>query len=271
MAPELQRLNLGCGDVFLPGWRNLDFVARPPHVVRHDLRETLPLPAGSCGVVYHSHVLEHFDPAEADRFLAECHRVLAPGGVLRVVVPDLEQKARLYLDRLAAAAEKPGDPALAGQHQWMTLEMLDQLVRRKTGGEMSAFMRSGQCGGWVRARIGDEFDKAAAAPAAQSPTPAPSLRRRVQDWLAGRARQRLGLDRGEVDEARFRQLGELHRWMYDRVSLSALLTRLGFSDVTVVKADVSRIRDWAENGLFLDEGPAGLRRPDSLFIEALRP
>ena len=213
MASELQRLNLGCGDVFLPGWRNLDFVARPPHVVRHDLRETLPLPAGRCEVVYHSHVLEHFDRAEADRFLAECHRVLAPGGVLRVVVPDLEQKARLYLDRLSAAAVKPDDPALAGQHQWMTLEMLDQLARRKAGGEMAPFMRSGPCGEWVRARIGDEFDKAAANPAVPPQPPPPGLRRRIQDWLASRARRRLGLARSEVEEARFRQTGELPRWM----------------------------------------------------------
>jgi predicted SAM-dependent methyltransferase len=271
MASELQRLNLGCGDVFLPGWRNLDFVARPPHVVRHDLRETLPLPAGICEVVYHSHVLEHFDPAEAVRFLAECHRVLAPGGVLRVVVPDLEQKARLYLDRLAAAAGQPDDSTLAGQHQWMTLEMLDQLARRKAGGEMAPFMRSRQCGEWVRARIGDEFDKAAANPEVRPQPPAPSLRRKMQDWLAGRARRRLGLDRSDVDEARFRQTGELHRWMYDRVSLTALLTRMGFSNVTVVKADVSRIPDWSDNGLFLDLGTAGLRRPDSLFMEALRP
>ncbi|MBK8858914.1 MAG: methyltransferase domain-containing protein [Opitutaceae bacterium] len=271
MAPELQRLNLGCGDVFLPGWHNLDFVARPPHVVRHDLRETLPLPAGSCEVVYHSHVLEHFDRAEAGRFLAECHRVLAPGGVLRVVVPDLEQKARLYLDLVAAAAAKPDDSALAGQHQWMTLEMLDQLARRKAGGEMAPFMRSGQCGEWVRARIGDEFDKAAANPEARPQPAAPGLRRKVRDWLDGRARRRLGLDRSEVDEARFRQTGEMHRWMYDRISLSTLLAAIGFTDVTVVQADVSRIRDWSGNGRHLDIGPAGLRRPDSLFIEALRP
>lgn len=275
MTGKATRLNLGCGDVFLPSWANFDFVARPPHVVRHDLRTRLPLPDAACAVVYHSHVLEHFDPAEAQAFLAECLRVLQPGGILRVVIPDLEQKARHYLGTLEAAAQHPAAAEAGARHEWMTLELIDQLVRRQAGGHMAPFMRTGQCREWVSARIGDEYAKANAA-SAELAAPRPARRRLgvrtfFRNWLQGRARARLGLTEEEVAEARFRQTGELHRWMYDRITLTHLLQRMGFAGISVSDAGSSGIENWAEDGQWLDIGPGGPRRPDSLYVEARRP
>src|SRR5688572_13614475 len=96
-------LNVGCGGHFHPAWTNLDLNAATPDVLKHDLREGLPFPADYFDAVYHSHVLEHLARDEASRFLAGCYRVLRPGGVLRVVVPDLEAIARLYLQTLEGA------------------------------------------------------------------------------------------------------------------------------------------------------------------------
>ena len=42
-------------------------------------------------------MLEHLDRAEARSFLGECLRVLAPGGILRLAVPDLRNAAYQYL------------------------------------------------------------------------------------------------------------------------------------------------------------------------------
>ncbi|MEM9703666.1 MAG: class I SAM-dependent methyltransferase, partial [Planctomycetota bacterium] len=64
-------------------------VRTTPGVLAHDLRDPLPFEDGAYDFVYHSHVLEHFRPADVPAFLSECRRVLRPGGVLRVVVPDL--------------------------------------------------------------------------------------------------------------------------------------------------------------------------------------
>ena len=69
----------------------------PPDILVHDLRKPLPFPDGYAGAVYGSHVLEHLWLAEAERLLAECFRVLEPGGVLRIVVPDLRAIVQEYL------------------------------------------------------------------------------------------------------------------------------------------------------------------------------
>src|SRR5580704_992300 len=86
---QMRALNLGCGDRFHPNWENLDFVPVDRTVKAHDLRRGIPYPDGCFDVVYHSHVLEHFSKVEAPQFLRECFRVLAPSGIIRVVVPDL--------------------------------------------------------------------------------------------------------------------------------------------------------------------------------------
>ena len=93
----MMRANLGCGNQICPGWINIDITRTGPSVVAHDLSTGIPLPNESCEVVYHSHVLEHLKRPDAQFFMGECFRVLKPGGILRVAVPDLEQACRQYL------------------------------------------------------------------------------------------------------------------------------------------------------------------------------
>ena len=80
-------LNLGCGVRRHPDWTNVDAHARVRGIIVHDLRTPLPFPDNTFEIVYHSHALEHFDAEDGRRLIRECHRVLAPEGVLRVVVP----------------------------------------------------------------------------------------------------------------------------------------------------------------------------------------
>jgi SAM-dependent methyltransferase len=94
----------------------------------HDLRKGIPFPDGSVDAVYHSHVLEHIDREHVPGFLAEVHRVLRPGGIHRVVVPDLERQARAYVASLDASL---GDPSVAGEHEESVSVLLEQLVRRE--------------------------------------------------------------------------------------------------------------------------------------------
>jgi SAM-dependent methyltransferase len=66
--------------------------------VRHgDVTQGLPLADGAAGIVYTSHMLEHLAAHDLDVALREIHRVLAPGGVFRSVLPDLEFEVRRYL------------------------------------------------------------------------------------------------------------------------------------------------------------------------------
>ena len=69
-----------------------------PRGVRYrDVRRGLGYPDGSLAVIYASHMLEHLYRDEALRFLEGAHRALMPGGVCRIVVPDVEQIVHWYL------------------------------------------------------------------------------------------------------------------------------------------------------------------------------
>ena len=63
---------------------------------------------------------------------------LRPQGVLRIVVPDLEQIARSYLTALEKASSDSEE--WQANYEWILLEMYDQAVRNNSGGEMAAYL-----------------------------------------------------------------------------------------------------------------------------------
>ncbi len=76
--------------------------------LRADLRDGLPIESNSCDGIAAIHVLEHFGPHEATFVLGDWHRVLKPGGVLRLVVPDLSIFANAYVSRDSSFYNLPG-------------------------------------------------------------------------------------------------------------------------------------------------------------------
>jgi predicted SAM-dependent methyltransferase len=124
------KINLGCGLAVTQGWINVDaslnalFAAWPKtthkllyrlsganryysleqycnlletHVfIHHELSHSVPLKDGTADHIYSSHFLEHLFKQDAERLLKDCHRVLKPGGILRVCVPDLAYAVSLY-------------------------------------------------------------------------------------------------------------------------------------------------------------------------------
>jgi predicted SAM-dependent methyltransferase len=81
------RLHVGCGWTHLDGWVNVDLFATRADIV-WDLRQGVPLPDGSVDAIFHEHMLEHMSLRDGFLFTRECARLLKPGGVLRVGVPD---------------------------------------------------------------------------------------------------------------------------------------------------------------------------------------
>ena len=76
-----------------------------------DLRHPLPFPDGSAQAVFMEHVLEHMTVAEGMVVLRHCLQVLAPGGVVRVGVPDAGRYARSYAEGTGTIDElRPGRP-----------------------------------------------------------------------------------------------------------------------------------------------------------------
>jgi predicted SAM-dependent methyltransferase len=94
------RLNLGSGTTPIPGFVNVDALKDAPGVdVVADIGERLPFEDGTAELVYASHLLEHFPTDRVPGMLAEWRRVLRPGGVLLVAVPDLEAIASVLSSR----------------------------------------------------------------------------------------------------------------------------------------------------------------------------
>ncbi|MGJ3522814.1 class I SAM-dependent methyltransferase [Nitratidesulfovibrio sp. D1] len=242
--------NLGCGRRHNPAWINIDFHGDGDNVLPWDLRRGLPLPDGSCDVVYSSHVIEHFDRHGGRRFLDECRRVLKPGGILRLVAPDLEGVARSYLSCLEAV--RRGEPGAAERYEWIVIEMLDQLVRHRSGGEMLEYWSGDTvlAEDFVAARVGTEYYRARAHCKNRKIQPASIM-----------TPTEIGL---------FRVCGEVHQWMYDSYSLEKLLGDSGFIDIMICDANRSSITDFASYNL--DTEPDGsIYKPDSFFTEAKAP
>jgi predicted SAM-dependent methyltransferase len=79
------------------GWVNVDIVRFPGVNCIYDCRKDLPFSENAVRCIFTEHFLEHIDYLEeAPLFLADCHRVLQPGGVIRIIVPDAEKYIRAY-------------------------------------------------------------------------------------------------------------------------------------------------------------------------------
>ncbi|MBI5401666.1 methyltransferase domain-containing protein [Candidatus Wolfebacteria bacterium] len=119
-----KKINLGCGLNISSNWINLDaswnarlakhqFLRKalkyfhllpkrlaeidwPQNIFIHDVRKKFLFENNCFSAVYSSHLLEHLYLEEAKELLAECFRILEPGGVLRIVVPDFKTIIKEY-------------------------------------------------------------------------------------------------------------------------------------------------------------------------------
>ncbi len=272
-------VNIGCGNRTHLDWVNLDLVSHLPDVIQHDLQTGLPFPDQTCDAVYHSHVLEHLSQEEGRKLITECWRVLKPGGILRVVVPDLENIARAYVNAIDDS-ERPNEEMQANL-RWMRIELFDQMVRCHTGGEMQQFAREPglKNRAFVESRVGDELFQTRQHVKRNKRQRRPiismrRLRKRAKKMrhglllvaatlIAGRAGYRA------FKEGLFRQSGEIHQWMYDRISLHELLEVVGFDQINVCLPNESGIASFVN--FELDTTGGRVRKPDSLFMEAVKP
>lgn len=261
-APAL--LNLGCGSFIHDEWTNVDFFSSSEKVIAHNLLQGVPFADDSFDAVYHSHVLEHFGKADARAFLAECLRVLKPGGVLRIVVPDLEGIAREYVRWLDLALQ--GEAGAKANLEWITIELLDQLARDSAGGEMARTLTSGRIENldYITQRIGTDIrDNLGKGDAAVAQRPGRRMR------LFALLERLLGRHFRYYQVGKFRMSGESHKWMYDRFSLGEVLREVGFDGVRRQTAHESAIPGFARYGLDLYKGEK--RGASSLFMEAVKP
>lgn len=270
----MKYLNIGCGSFYSTkeNWTNLDFASNDKHVIEHNLLQGIPFDERTFDFVYHSHILEHFSKADGVNLMKECFRVLKPGGILRVAIPDLERIVRNYLKCLEQGIENPGDEGIRANYNWMLLEMYDQTVRNSAGGQMAEYLFQDKIINeeFVYERIGHEGKAIRESYLSSKGKLVPQAKKIIKGALNGLAN--LGGKKPDAvytEIGKFRLGGEIHQWMYDRYSLSHLLTTIGFNEIRTVDAFISYLPDWNEYQL---DGKQGVtRKPDSLFIEARKP
>jgi len=138
---EERKLHIGCATITPPGWINLDgswnaglaqhlFIRRVLKLLRivpvdkstiqwskdiliHDVRKGLPFCDNYLNAVYSSHLLEHLYCEEAKSLLRECFRTLKPGGIIRLVVPDLCSIVFKYIQERQSKPEAQDDKELS--------------------------------------------------------------------------------------------------------------------------------------------------------------
>ena len=118
---DLIKLNLGCGEVRPNGWINTDSslnanIQKIPIIgkkmaklfnpveyestnfIYMNLNKKWKYKDNSIDIVYASHLFEHLSMKSAKLFLHEAYRTLKPGGVIRIVIPDLYQICTKYIN-----------------------------------------------------------------------------------------------------------------------------------------------------------------------------
>ena len=131
-------IQYGCGTSCPDGWLNYDASPRlrveqlpgvrkilhlsgtkplfPENVRFGDIIKGLPVPAESAKGVYCSHVLEHLDRTSIEVALRNTIQMLKPGGIFRLVVPDLEWRARKFVKLAEAGKVDASDWFMRSSH-----------------------------------------------------------------------------------------------------------------------------------------------------------
>lgn len=117
--------------LFLNGYRLENFNNLSHNIMVYDLSKKVPFESDSIDAVYHSHMLEHLDREVARLFLKEVRKVLKPGGIQRIVVPDFEQVCKEYISHLTDCENAPRE---AERHNDFIARIIEQSVRKESSG-----------------------------------------------------------------------------------------------------------------------------------------
>jgi len=152
-------INIGCGSHPLKGWVNYDynkfiyfakikilhfFIIRlrfvpsgykefMEKVIKENIKfanagKYIPEKDNSVDILYSSHMLEHLDKRETKQFICEAKRILIPGGIIRIVVPDFDKLINDYM--VSNNPEKfLDDSCLVGEKPKTIIKKLQYLIQ----------------------------------------------------------------------------------------------------------------------------------------------
>ena len=107
--PTSRRLQFGCGAFPAAGWINTNLLPGEGVDFSGDIREGLPLPSDSIQYIASMHALVELPYLEVVPALRELYRILEPGGMLRLGLPDLDRAIAAYVAHDRAYFTIPDD------------------------------------------------------------------------------------------------------------------------------------------------------------------
>lgn len=247
----------------------------------HDLTKPLPYEDNTAAACYTSHVLGHFDDEVTEAFLKEQFRVLAPGGMARFSVPDLQKFIQEYCELIGPLTD--GDLTRADDYEWNQIEIYDGVNRSDYGGKMLQYLSRKPVSNrdYVISRIGEEGQALMDTPPDDSNLVQTRIKISHLPYYATKVRLRLtrymvALMAGKkaakaFKEASFRAFsGEVQHRVYDQYSLSRDLSAIGFISIRKYSAHESSLSDFTKFNF--DTDAQGVeRKPESLYMEAFKP
>jgi predicted SAM-dependent methyltransferase len=112
------KLEIGSFATVRPGWLCTDINPQHPDIQCLDATQPFPFADDTFQFIYAEHMIEHITFPQARSMLNECHRVMQPGGVIRIVTPSIEFLSLMLRDSIpdyvqwAAKTFCPNDPPL---------------------------------------------------------------------------------------------------------------------------------------------------------------
>lgn len=262
---------MACGDLFIISemWENCDFAPQSKDVRQVDLLKKLPYKNNTFDVVYCSHFIEHIHLDKIQEFLTECKRVLKPKGLIRIVLPDFENMAREYVKNIDLGYYKFSE--------FNIVEIVDQLVRNKSGGSLSDWYikakNDSEMSAYINTRTGYEFKSRDLLNI--------SFFTRLKRFTFYKLKFKIQFKVINLVVSLFPKwfrdnhisktmTGEKHMWVHDYHSISNFLHLSGFFGISKVDSHNSGAPNFPLFPLDLNEQGNSRKGSESMYIEALK-
>tara|TARA_B100000989_G_C19455570_1_gene433850 strand:+ start:163 stop:984 length:822 start_codon:yes stop_codon:yes gene_type:complete len=270
-------LNIACGNTLIDNelWTNIDFTSTNKSVKRMNVLSKLPFNNGSFDVIYTSHFVEHIPKEDLSGFYKECFRLLKPGGMIRIVMPDFEFLMKEYFFHI--------ENRDIDKLEFVSLLIFDQCVRNNRGGSLQKYLYDlglsddDSMKEYVFELIGDDsgfisqgslernFYKRSFRKIIHNP----SLILDALTFFRNYAVSFLFSKGFRKQNISYASLGEKHMWLYDNFLMSEILKKENYRNISKEKFNTT---SWKENIFInLDEKNSIPRKgTHQIFIEAYK-